>query len=113
MVRFVTTFWLVALTAIPARAQGPAYQQLYADAQPDFADKQRMGKNQPLKLSLQPWFFNMAQVEHDYRVDAFIKKADELFAVKDYRGAMKLYHEVVSGFPGDLWRIQADGVFLP
>ncbi len=90
-------------------ASGPTFEQLYGGYRPDFVDKQRLSKNEPLKLSLQPWFFNMAQVEHDYRVDAFVKKADELFAAKDYRGAMKLYHEVVSSFPNDLWRIQPDG----
>ena len=94
-------------------ALGPTFEQLYGGYRPDFLDKQRLSKNEPLKLSLQPWFFNMAQVEHDYRVDAFIKKADELFAAKDYRGAMKLYHEVISSFPNDLWRIQPDGIFIP
>jgi len=108
---------LIALASGQAVAQpsapGPTFQEIYGGYQPDFLDKQRLSKNQPLKLSLQPWFFNMAQVEHDYRVDAFIKKGDELFAGKDYRGAMKLYHEVISSFPNDLWRIQSDGVFIP
>jgi outer membrane protein assembly factor BamB/tetratricopeptide (TPR) repeat protein len=66
-----------------------------------------------LKLSFQPWFYNMAQVEHDYRVDALLKRADELSATGDYRAAMKLYHEVIDRFPDDLWRVQADGVFIP
>ncbi|MBL8796529.1 MAG: PQQ-binding-like beta-propeller repeat protein [Planctomycetia bacterium] len=96
-----------------APASGPTFEQLYGGYHPDFLDKQRLSRNEPLKLSLQPWFFNMSQVEHDYRVDAFLKKADELFAAKDYRGAMKLYHEVISSFPGDLWRIQPDGIFIP
>lgn len=108
---------LVALASgqPPAKpeAAGPTFEQIYSGYRPDFVDKTRLGKNEPLKLSLQPWFFNMAQVEHDYRVDAFIKKADELFAAKDYRGAMKLYHEVISAFPNDLWRIQSDGIFIP
>src|SRR5439155_6928078 len=92
---------------------GPAFEQIYGSYRPDFLDKQRVSKNEPLKLSAQPWFFNMAQVEHDYRVDALLKKGDELFAAKDYRGAMKLYHEVIANFPNDLWRIQADGIFIP
>ncbi len=110
---FLVLFVLFVLFVVPLRAQGPTFQDIYGGYQPDFLDKQRLSKNQPLKLSLQPWFFNMAQVEHDYRVDAFVKKADELFAVKDYRGAMKLYHEVISSFPNDLWRIQPDGIHVP
>jgi len=99
-------------TAKPLAA-GPTFEQSYGGYRPAFIDKARVGRNEPLKLSLEPWFFNMAQVEHDYRVDAFLKKADELFAARDYRGAMKLYHEVISSFPNDLWRIQADGIFIP
>lgn len=99
--------------AKPPVAVGPTFAQTYGGYRPDFMDKDRLSRNEPLKLSLQPWFFNMAQVEHDYRVDAFLKKADELFASQDYRGAMKLYHEVISSFPNDLWRIQPDGIFIP
>jgi len=95
------------------RPAGPAFEEIYGNYRPDFLDKQRVSKNEPLKLSAQPWFFNMAQVEHDYRVDALLKKGDELFAGKDYRGAMKLYHEVIAKYPNDLWRIQADGIFIP
>ncbi|OAI49000.1 hypothetical protein AYO44_00945 [Planctomycetaceae bacterium SCGC AG-212-F19] len=100
-------------TGQPPAAPGPTFEQLYGGYQPDFVDARRVKANDPLKLSLQPWFFNMAQVEHDYRVDALIRKGDELFAGKDYRGAMKLYHEVIGNFPNDLWRIQPDGIFLP
>jgi len=117
MKRLLMPVWVAfvffVIFVVRSSAQGPTFQEIYGGYQPDFIDQQRLSKNQPLKLSLQPWFFNMAQVEHDYRVDAFIKKADELFAVKDYRGAMKLYHEVISSFPNDLWRIQPDGIHVP
>jgi len=92
---------------------GPTFELIYGKYRPDFVDQSRLQANDPLKLSLQPWFHNMAQVEHDYRVDALLKKADELFAAKDYRGAMKLYYEVTNGFANDLWRIQPDGIFIP
>jgi outer membrane protein assembly factor BamB/tetratricopeptide (TPR) repeat protein len=92
---------------------GPTFEQVYGGYRPDFLDDKRVRANEPFKLSLEPWFFNMAQVEHDYRVDALLKKADELFAARDFRGAIKLYHEVISNFPNDLWRIQPDGIFIP
>jgi outer membrane protein assembly factor BamB len=96
-----------------ARPSGPTLEQVYGGKGPDFLDEKRLKSNQPLKLSRQPWFFNMADLEHDYRVDALLKKGDELLASTDYRGAIKLYQEVIANFPNDLWRIQADGIFIP
>lgn len=115
---------LLALTLVSAarsqtpptdkpRALGPTFAQIYGDYAPDFSDNKLRKKKEGLKLSLQPYFFNMAQVEHDYRVDALLKKADELAAAKDYRAAIKLYQEVIANFPNDLWRIQEDGIFIP
>src|SRR5437773_11309582 len=77
--------WAQAPAPEKSRSSGPTFEQIYGKYQPDFLDKQRVSKNEPLKLSAQPWFFNMAQVDHDYRVDALLKKSDELFAAKDYR----------------------------
>src|SRR5882724_441290 len=76
------------------RPTGPTFVQIYGGYEPDFTDNYRKKKKEGLKLSLQPWFFNMAQIEHDYRVDAMLKKADELAAAKDYRASIKLYQEV-------------------
>ena len=95
------------------RPTGPTFAQIYGGYEPDFADSVRKKKKEGLKLSLQPWFFNMAQVAHDYRVDAMLKKADELSVARDYRPAIKLYQEVIANFPNDLWRIQEDGIFIP
>jgi hypothetical protein len=102
----------ILLAADVARAQSgspaPTLQQLYANAAPDFLESRR----QPYELSLQKWFYNMSQVEHDYRVDALLKKGDELMTAGDFRGAIKMYHEVESTFPDDMWLIQPDGIFV-
>ncbi len=109
---YVILFFLIQ-SGFAQTDSAPTFGQIYGDYRPNFVDTERLNKNIPLKLSLQPWFYNMAQMEHDYRVDAFIKKADELFASGDFRGAMKLYHEVISNFPDDLWRVHGDGIFIP
>lgn len=105
--------WCQSPSTEKPRPLGPTFAQIYGGYEPDFSDTARKKKKEGLKLSLQPWFFNMAQVEHDYRVDALLKKADELAAAKDYRAAIKLYQEVIVNFPNDLWRIQDDGIFIP
>jgi len=99
--------------AATTRPAGRTLQETYSARRPDFLDERRLRENDPLKLSLQPWFYNMAHLEQDFRVEALLKKADELFAARDFRRAMKLYHEVVAQFPDDLWRIQENGVFIP
>src|SRR5438105_1528209 len=106
----VSAAWSQTPPAEKPRPLGPTFAQIYGGYEPDFSDTVRKKKKEGLKLSLQPWFFNMAQVEHDYRVDALLKKADELGAAKDYRAAIKFYQEVIVNFPNDLWRIQDDGI---
>jgi len=73
-------------TAAGAGASPGDFTQIYGNYGPDFVERDRINRDDPHKLSLEKWFYNMAQVEHDYRVEAVVKKADELFKAKDWRG---------------------------
>lgn len=95
-----------------SRPAGKTFREIYAAQRPDFLEWERVRANDPYQLSLQPWFYNTAYLEQDFRAEALVTKADELAAQGNYRTAMKLYHEVLTRFPDDLWRVQEDGIFV-
>jgi hypothetical protein len=93
-------------------------EETYADYLPDFINRdarrwEKKGEDEPLKLSYQGRFFNMAVVEEDSRVDALILAGRRKEAQGEYRDAWKVYQEVIETYPEVLYRIAEHGIFIP
>ncbi|MCX7803873.1 MAG: PQQ-binding-like beta-propeller repeat protein [Planctomycetota bacterium] len=91
----------------------PTLEEIYANYRPDFVNWGWAERGGRLQLSLQPFYNNMAYIEHDFRVDGLIKAAREKESRGEYRDAMRLYQEVIDKFQDDLWRIADEGIFVP
>jgi len=93
--------------------RAPTLEEIYAGYRPPFIDWNWVSRGGRLPLSLQPYFFNMTYVDHDWRVDGIVKKGLELEERREWRSAMKLYQAIVDKFTDDMWRLTERGIFVP
>jgi outer membrane protein assembly factor BamB/outer membrane protein assembly factor BamD (BamD/ComL family) len=93
--------------------KAPTLDQIYAGYRPPFVDWNAVANGWKLPLSLQPYFFNMAYVNHDTRVDAIIKRGMDLEERKEWREAAQLYQTIVDKFVDDMWLLAEQGIFVP
>ncbi len=94
------------------------YEDIYRGYKPDFIVRDvnrwvKRGREDPLKLSYQKRFFNMAYVEEDSRVDALIEFGRTREGKGEYRDAMAAYRKVIVEYPHVLYRIAPHGIFIP
>jgi len=105
--------------AAPAAKPGSerGYEGIYKGYRPDFIDRdarrwEARGRDEPLKLSYQKRFFNMAVVDEDARVDAYIKYALKREGDGEYRDAITAYRKVIDEYPHVLYRVAEQGIFV-
>ncbi|MCG3181506.1 MAG: Outer membrane protein assembly factor BamB [Phycisphaerae bacterium] len=115
---------LWAQPAAPA-ARDP-YKDIYAGYVPPFINllRNQRGYGDPfqgwtpdkpeeMKLSSEPEFFTLTNLDEDTRAIALVEAALKKEQDKQYREALKIYQLVIEKYPRTLYRVSQYGVFVP
>ena len=99
--------WALGQTNAPAPIP---LEATYAGYKAEFTASKPAGL---MDFSVQPTFYNRAEVGQDERVDALIREGLKCESRGEWRDAIKHYQTVIGKFPDAMLQMSEYGVFVP